>query len=159
MAQRHPALVPLASDHYHGLALALKLQQGTQALTRMWAHDSKFQAGYVVAFFEKELRHHFEVEERALFPLVVQHVGEAKALVDELTADHRSMEHLVGKICNLSTSTLTQDLIEFGKLLEQHIRKEDRQLFPLFESKAPVHILERAVKEVHDYYPAHSGQP
>lgn len=157
MAQRHSALVPLASDHYHGLALALRLQQGTQAVTPMWALDSKFQAGYVVAFFEKELRHHFEVEEKALFPLVVDHVAEAKALVDELISDHRAMERLVEKITKLSIS-LSQDLTDFGRLLEQHIRKEDRKLFPLFESKAPTHVLERAAKEVYDYYPALVGQ-
>jgi len=159
MAQRHPALIPLASDHYNGLALALRLQQGTQAPASMWSNDSKFQAGYVVSFFEKELRHHFEVEEKALFPLVIQHIVDARALVDELIADHRTMEQSARKLCETNSPTLARELNEFGKLLEQHIRKEDRQLFPLFESRAPADVLEKAVKEVGEYYPAHSGRP
>jgi len=154
MAQRHQALIPLASDHFNGLALALRLQQGKQATAPLWSDNPKFQAGYVVSFFEKELRHHFKVEEEALFPLVKKHVKEAWGIVDELIADHRKMESAVKDVCKVDSPTLERDLAEFGRLLEQHIRKEDRQLFPLVEAKAAAEVLEEAAKSIHAFYPS-----
>jgi len=156
MARRHPALVPLASDHYNGLALALRLQQGTKALTRMWSHDLKFQAGYVVSFFQTELQHHFVVEEKVLFPVVVRHVKEARAIVDDLLNDHRAMESMVKRFCEPVSTALAQELNEFGRILEHHIRKEDRQLFPLFETQAPPEVLKRTEQKIQEFYPTRS---
>lgn len=153
MAQRHPALIPLASDHYAGLSLALRLQQQGQSPSRLWSNNPRFQAGYVVSFFEKELRHHFEVEEKVLFPLVQQHVAEARPLVEKLLSDHRSMEATVEKICTLDEASLANDLKMFGALLEGHIRKEDRELFPMFEAKAPAEVLEQADSGIRAHYP------
>lgn len=154
MAQRHPALIPLASDHYAGLSLALRLQQSGKTPSPLWSDDHRFQAGYVVSFFEKELRHHFEVEETVLFPLAQEFVPEARALVGNLLSDHRAMESSVKQLCRVEESDLAHKLKEFGLLLEEHIRREDRELFPMFETKASPEVLAWALSEILSRYPA-----
>lgn len=158
MAKRHKGLVPLARDHHDGLLLALRLQQGKQALPRLWSHDPIEQAKYVVTFYEEHLRRHFEAEEQGLFPLVAQHVAQSRPLVAELIQQHRTLEHYVARFRKPEPQTLVYDLKEFGKILEDHIRKEDRGLFPMLEEHAPDHILLEVEKQVGKFYPTDTNK-
>ncbi|MBI3580216.1 MAG: hemerythrin domain-containing protein [Ignavibacteriales bacterium] len=153
MAKRHKGLVPLARDHHDGLLLALRLQQGKQALPRLWSHDPFEQAKHVVTFYEEHLRHHFEAEEKGLFPLAAHHVTQSRPLVEVLIRQHRTLESYVARFRTPGPQTLEQDLKEFGKILEDHIRKEDRELFPMLEEHAPAHILLEVEKQVGHFYP------
>ncbi len=151
MAKRHSSLVPLARDHYHGLLLALRLQQGEKALERLWSHDPAWQAKYVVDFYEKDLSHHFEAEERGLFPFITD-VDGAQPLVDDLLRDHRRFEQYVEEFRADASQATRERLAEFGKLLEEHIRKEDRVLFPLLEKEAAPEVLETIKQKMGPYY-------
>lgn len=153
MAKRHESLIPLARDHYEGLLLAVRLQQGKNALERLWSHDPAWQANYVADFFDKHLRPHFAAEEQALFPLAKEHIKESVPLVDELIAQHRSMEQRVLRLKTPIETPLEQQLAEFGALLEDHIRKEDRILFPMFEEHASAELLQEALTKIHSFYP------
>ena len=154
MARRHDSLIPLARDHYDGLLLAVRLQQGTRALERLWSHDPLWQADYIVKFYEEHLRQHFRAEEEALFPLAAAHVEEARTIVNELLSQHRLMEEYVHRFRSPDPETLESHLREFGKLLVGHIRKEDRGLFPLFEEKASPSVLADAEKSISEFYPS-----
>lgn len=153
MAKRHESLVPLARDHHEGLLLAMRLQQGKNALERLWSHDPSWQAKHVVGFYDQHLRPHFDAEEQALFPLAKEHIKESVPLVDELIAQHRDMEQRVLLLKQSPTTLLEQELKEFGALLEDHIRKEDRILFPMFEEHASAELLQEALKKIHSFYP------
>ena len=67
--KRHPGLIPLSREHHDGLLLATRLQQGRNALLRLWSHDLVWQAQYVVKYFREELIDHFATEEEIIFPL------------------------------------------------------------------------------------------
>ncbi len=153
MAKRHESLIPLARDHYEGLLLAVRLQQGTQALLRLWSHDPVWQAQYVVDFYHQHLKPHFDTEEQALFPLAKEHVPPSAPLVDLLIEQHRELKRRVESFKNPAQPDLADRLKEFGTLLEDHIRKEDRELFPMFEEHASAEILKKAHEEVHKFYP------
>jgi hemerythrin-like domain-containing protein len=153
MAKRHESLIPLARDHYEGLLLAVRLQQGTQALLRLWSHEPAWQAQYVVDFYQQHLRPHFDAEEQALFPLAKAHVPLSVPLVDLLIEQHREIERRVECLKDPHQADLPDRLKEFGALLEDHIRKEDRELFPMFEEHASAEILRKAHEEVHKFYP------
>jgi iron-sulfur cluster repair protein YtfE (RIC family) len=152
MAKRHVSLIPLARDHYHGLLLAVRLQQGEQALPRLWSHDPQWQADYVVDFYEKDLKHHFEAEERGLFPYIADVKG-ASSIVEELLQEHRTFERFVGNFRREEQATLVEQLRDFGARLEEHIRKEDRVLFPLLEERAPADVLMKVAEFMKDFYP------
>jgi hemerythrin-like domain-containing protein len=138
MARRHPGLIGLSHDHHHGLALALRLRQGDNALLNDgWTHDRRAQADVVRRFFENELRGHFAAEEEVLFPLILRHAAESEGVLKDLRQQHRELEAATGRLTAASGLVLEQELVAFGELLERHIRIEERELFPIFERSVP----------------------
>jgi iron-sulfur cluster repair protein YtfE (RIC family) len=136
MAERNAALVPLSWDHHHGLALALRLQQGEGALlSDGWTHDPAEQAERVLEYFESELRIHFACEEQILFPVVRAFAPDASPLLDRLIQDHRDIVTKVMGLGSKDHSMLRQELASIGTTLKGHIRTEERMLFPLCESR------------------------
>ena len=132
MAKRHNSLVVLSRDHHHGLAIAIRLRQGDKALLNDgWTHDRNEQSRRVQEFYASDLVPHFRAEEDALFPLMIKHLPQSTPLIDSLVKDHRLLEALVAQ---LRDSPAPGDLLEeIGRVLELHIRREERELFPMFE--------------------------
>lgn len=145
-------MIPLARDHHEALLLAVRLQQGKQALLKLWSHDPEFQARYVVTFFDQHLVKHFRAEEEALFPLAALHISKARDTVQRLIEDHKTIALSVGRFRSGTREFLEQELIAFGRLLEEHVRLEDRVLFPLIE-QAPEQILSELQHSMLRHYP------
>ena len=154
MAKRHGSLIDLSHDHHHGLALALRLKQGDNALlSDGWTHDRVEQARRVGRFYRVELQPHFAAEERALFPAMRQHASVSTPLIDELVAQHRTLEESIERIALAEASEVGLELVRLGKLLEQHIRAEERELFPIFEEHFPTDLAVQVgeeIKQVHE---------
>ena len=129
---RHPSLLPLSHDHHHALALALRCRkQALGQLKPMGVEGLRLRALELRDFFDKQLAPHFRAEEEALFPFMRDAVPESAVMLDELLRDHESFRQAVQK---LAAGTGTGKLIfDVGDLLERHIRREERELFPLFE--------------------------
>jgi len=153
MARRHPSLIPLSRDHYDGLLLAHQLGEPHRSMMEGWPDHDKERGHFVAGFYRKHLAHHFLVEEQFLFPLIVQHVPEGKALVNELLEEHRRIEQMVNECDHADTASIPPLLKQFSGLLERHIRKEERKLFPLFEEHAPAEVLDTADRLIHQQYP------
>lgn len=130
--RRHPSLLPLSADHHHGLALALRCRK--QALGRikpMGIQGLRERADEVKGFFSKNLERHFEAEEKILFPMMASCVPESQSLIQRLIEDHRKMRAAMRNL--RGAAGMAKILFDFGDLLEEHIRREERELFPLFE--------------------------
>jgi hemerythrin-like domain-containing protein len=123
---RDPSLHPLSHQHQHGLALCVLIDRGLKADRSEQKADDL--AGKVAAAWEVELKGHFEVEEKVLFPAVEPKLSSG-TIVQELVAQHRKLEALIGSIAGAGGPGRVELLIEFGRLLSQHIRTEERQLF------------------------------
>jgi len=132
---RHPSLVSLSRDHHHGLALALRCRK--QALAQMkplGAEGLRERAREFREFFAQNLVNHFRAEEEVLFPQLGSRVPESGEIIDLLLREH---EQIRSAMPNLQTETgLGKLIFDLGDLLERHIRKEERELFPLFEEHA-----------------------
>ena len=140
---RHPSLIPLSHDHHHGLALALRCRkQALGQLKPMGLKGLKERAQELRDFFTNNLIRHFRAEEDALFPKLRQLVPESAALLDQLARDHQQLRDAIARL--ESDSGLAKLVFDLGDLLERHIRKEERELFPLFEE----HVGERAAEAV-----------
>lgn len=150
--KRNKALVALSRDHHDGLLLAVRLQQGKKALLRLWSHDPLWQAGYVVKFFEDHLVPHFEAEEKTLFPLAEQFLKES-SVIKKLVEEHGEMRRYIDSFRSPDEKKLECDLEQFGKLLEAHIRCEEREFFPLCEEKIPAEVLLEAQVSIDQYRP------
>jgi hemerythrin-like domain-containing protein len=142
MAHRHESLVPLSKDHYHGLLLAQQIKTTDRVMMVGWPSSPAQQTEYICTFFAEHLVRHFSDEEQSLFPLVVKHIPSASAQVDDLVQDHRAMERFAREFEHPDPKQVTAHIREFGDLLERHIRKEERELFPLFEAQAPPSVLQ-----------------
>src|SRR4051812_8411611 len=132
--KRHPALVALSQEHHHGLALALRCRkQSLGQLKPMGAEGLRARAKEFRDFFSTNLIRHFRAEEEIIFPLLNGGTPEAGSMIQELLADHeriRSTETALG-----SETGLAKLLFDAGDLLERHIRREERELFPLVEKR------------------------
>jgi len=137
-AKRHPSLIPLSHDHHHGLVLAFRLREGLPR-NRKPSDSPQEQAEDAIRFFHDNLVAHFRAEEEALFPALRTRVPRAATLLDTLTAEHSEMRAQVERLAQASpdASTLQTKLKAFGDLLERHIRREERELFPLYEANIP----------------------
>lgn len=133
--KRHKSLIPLSHHHHYGLVMSHRLEQ---ELPKQRADPQAVAAlaGEVVGFFDRDLLPHFAAEEEALFPAMEQHLGKL-AVIDELLQEHHRMRSLVDQLRQSEPGTQADTLQAFGELLRDHIRKEERVLFPIFEEKLP----------------------
>jgi hemerythrin-like domain-containing protein len=129
---RHPSLILLSHDHHHGLALALRCRkQALGQIKPMGTEGLRERAKEFVAFYGAHLAPHFRAEEEVLFPLLRSVVPASEAMIDELVRDHGQIQQAIPQL--ESGTGLAKLIFDLGDLLERHIRKEERELFPLFE--------------------------
>ena len=135
MPKRHPALIPLSHDHHHGLALALRCRkQALGQIKPMGAEGLRLRADEFLSMYATELSSHFEAEEKIIFPRMRLHVPDSEQLIADLVRDHE-MVRLASPKLQL-TAGLGKLMFDVADLLERHIRREERELFPLFEQHA-----------------------
>lgn len=100
-------------------------------------------AAVFLGFFAAETRPHFRDEEERLFPLLVGAEEPATELRSRALLEHRRLRELAGTLerelsaGDVSATTLRQ----LGDALTQHIRFEERVLFPLIEQVTPEDVL------------------
>jgi hemerythrin-like domain-containing protein len=128
--------------------LALRLRQGKKALLRDWSHDPTWQASHVVEFYRDHLVPHFEAEEKALFPVMKEHVAESLETIDTLLHQHKEIRERAKSLEKPEQTGLEDRLREFGELLDRHIRIEEDELFPLFEKSVPEDVAEDVGREI-----------
>ena len=132
MTRRHDALVPLTHDHHHTLAQARRLKDVSslerEADRRNVAND------FVNFYFGRAVRHFHEEEELFFAPLI--DVPEARELVVRAVSDHLRLHALVRRVKRqLSEGEAEEALLkEISDLLTEHVRFEEKELFPLVES-------------------------
>ena len=131
---RHPSLIPLSHDHHHGLALALRCRkQALGQIKPMGAEGLRARAKELREFYQSNLVAHFKAEEEVLFPVMREQVTSSRDMLDQLVRDH---EQIRCAMPELEAGTgLAKLIFDLGDLLERHIRKEERELFPLFETQ------------------------
>jgi iron-sulfur cluster repair protein YtfE (RIC family) len=135
MPRRHPSLVPLSHDHHHGLALALRCRkQGLGQIKPIGAEGLRQRAQEFLGLYATELDSHFRAEEEILFPQMRRRLPESRQLIDELVRDHQRIRRAVPQL--EAGTGLGKLIFDLGDLLERHIRREERELFPLFEQHA-----------------------
>lgn len=123
--KRSPQLVPLSREHHTALSLVRRVEK---ALEGEAAADLREISARVVAGFAADLAPHFAEEERWLLP-TLSAAGE-QLLVDRTLAEHARLRTLADGIGQGADDRLLQ---EFARLLRDHVRFEERELFAAFE--------------------------
>jgi quercetin dioxygenase-like cupin family protein len=126
--KRHPALVPLSHDHHHTLVRARELRRAAaEADDRGLAEV----AGRFRRVFAGEVARHFRDEEELVFPLLAEADGEPPQELVRAATQHARIRALVARLPDRDAAA------ELGALLDEHVRLEERELFPLVQELAP----------------------
>ncbi|MGC1632053.1 MAG: hemerythrin domain-containing protein [Gelidibacter sp.] len=120
--KRHKALQPYSREHHHGLLLSWKIRSGFSKNIELERIKT-----YADWFFEQHLIPHFELEEAHIFPLLEAD----NELVKRALADHKSLKRLFN-----DTKDIEKSLHQIEKELVEHIRFEERILFPEIQKNA-----------------------
>ena len=117
--KRSPELTPLSREHHTALARALGLRRA----------EPDTVADAVAAFrefFATKGERHFAKEEELLLPALGP--GD-EALADRLRAEHAEVRRLAAELGDDVAAAR-----ELGELLNDHVRFEERELFPHLEA-------------------------
>jgi quercetin dioxygenase-like cupin family protein len=139
--KRHQALIQLSHDHLHGLVRARRLRRAAA----LGAAERREAAAAFLRFFAGETRPHFREEEERFFPLLVGADEPAGELLLRALLEHQQLYAAVSELdCELAAGDASAKLMrKLAQALEEHIRFEERTLFPLIEKVAPEEVLRR----------------
>ena len=135
MATRHETLIPLTHDHHHALAQAKKLREVGEMTDpverRNVAND------FLNFYFGRAVRHFHEEEELFFAPLIDS--PEARELVLRAVSDHLRIHALVRTVKRQLTAGVADEetLVKISRILKEHVRFEEKELFPLVERLIP----------------------
>ena len=127
--KRHPSLVHLSREHHGSLILARLLQKDAPVYKGLPV-NAEGKAVYALKIYKEELIQHFKAEEKIL-KLVTGMNADLDLLVKAISREHQELHVLFKAISN--HPDLSTHLDELGKALEIHVRKEERELFPLIQ--------------------------
>jgi Hemerythrin HHE cation binding domain len=127
--KRSPALVTLSHDHHQALSIAQKLR-GATADT---AGDAR---AAFVAYWDAHGRGHFRLEEEILLPAYASHGDSHHPLVARALCDHVAIRARADALL-VDEARDPAVLHELGTCLADHVRLEERELFPPHRGRAP----------------------
>ena len=135
--KRHPALIPLSREHQPALLLAQVLKKEAPAFNGM-PQTLEDKAAFALKMYRVNLQVHFAKEEQVFAKIKNIHAG-IDALTTEIIAEHAQ---LAKAFLSLDKSNNTiEELDALGNALDDHIRKEERVLFPLMQEHCSEDVL------------------
>jgi hemerythrin-like domain-containing protein len=119
--RRSPELTPLSHDHHDALLLVFKIRQGLNKMI-----EPERIMAFIIWFWEHHLEKHFRDEEHYLAPLVDPgHEG-----IWRMFREHKELKEIFVQLKSEPDSSM---LKQFAQSLNDHIRFEERELFPFIE--------------------------
>ncbi len=127
--KRDAALASLSRDHHQALFVA-------QRLRRARAETAAEARAALLAYWRDHGRAHFRAEEEVLLPAYAGYADPYGELVARMLCDHIAIRHRIATLDQGSAASVAS-LHELGSLIADHVRLEERQLFPMIEDALP----------------------
>ena len=140
--KRDEALAPLSRDHHGSLILAQLLKKDAPVYREL-PTEPWDKAKYAQQQFDEHIKNHFRKEEKMLDRVKGCH-AEVTVLAAEIKNEHEQLAALFSSLTN--STDLVNTLDKLAVTLQNHIRKEDRQLFPLLQQ----HCSAEQLQEIHE---------
>jgi hemerythrin-like domain-containing protein len=137
MIKRHPTLYPLSHHHHHALVRALEIRRASERPEPERTAALRQAGGALVEFWKSTGSIHFREEEEVLLPACARHVNIAEEpafvrMLSEHAAIRARLQELEQALAdNRPADGLT---IELGRMLHDHVRLEEEQVFPRAEA-------------------------
>lgn len=135
--KRHEALAALSRDHHHALVVAQRLRRASET-TATEVRDA------FLAYWRADGQRHFREEEDILLPAYAGFGDPEEPVLARVLVDHVRIRWLAHDVASDSPSL--DALHTLGEQLSAHVRREERELFPLIEQVLPEHELTRLVR-------------
>jgi hemerythrin-like domain-containing protein len=151
--KRHPALADLSRHHHHALALCLKITKA--------ANDAEAEPALVEAireFWEQGGQEHFREEEEFVLPSYSRYAEIDHPEITAMLLEHVQIRALADIITRIEGEHQA-DIRQFGSILEKHVRREERVIFPMVEKALPAEELDRLSPYLHEDSPNCRIQP
>ncbi|MFC4557796.1 hemerythrin domain-containing protein [Virgibacillus kekensis] len=143
--KRHESLKPLSRHHMVGLHLALKLKRAGTEESRLTVEEILKDAE---EFWNPDGQQHFREEEEILLPAYAQYAEVDRPEITEMLLEHVRIRSKMKEL--LSPEHINEDeMHQLGELLETHIRKEERVIFPMIEQALPEEKLQELAPYLH----------
>lgn len=126
--KRVEQLVKLSREHHVSLVMAKKYSDIAENGTEEELRESLEQ---IKEYYNSELEEHFQHEERTIFAPIFSEYKEHIGIATILLKEHG---HIRKMIPLLNIETAREDLAEFGEMLKNHTRMEERELFPIIQT-------------------------
>ncbi len=146
--KRHSSLAILSREHHDALILAQLLKKGAAAYKGL-PTDLDGKAAYAGRIYKDKLKTHFEEEEQVVIRKIKGTNADLDKMAGEITEEHKELRSSFEAIKN--TKDLAPYLDKLGHALEQHIRKEERNFFPLIQELCSEQQLTEIEKELSLY--------
>lgn len=144
--KRHEALKPLSRHHMVGLHVALKLGRAGKKESKLTDEEIKKD---VKEFWVPGGQQHFREEEEILLPTYAEHASVDRPEITEMLTEHVKIRSLINKVLNTDSIDI-ETMHELGTMLEAHIRKEERVIFPMIEKALPEDVLQAMAPYLHE---------
>jgi len=118
--KRDENLVVFSHEHYHGLVFCARLKKAEKA-------SNTILKTYILDFWENYLISHFKNEEKLFLPLFEKKQNEE--IKYQFLDEHQRLRNMIKKI-DKSDIEVHPFAIQFSTLLNDHIRFEERKMFP-----------------------------
>ncbi len=134
--RRSKELVPLSKEHHEGLLFGWKIKQGLRNGT-----GHQVIADFIQWFWEAHLQEHFRKEEKVL----AIHLPQDNELVQKMLEEHEQVEALIHICAMIKDADI---FLQLADGLHNHIRFEERTLFPYAEKEIPAATMEAIYLEL-----------
>ena len=124
--KRSKELETLSWEHHDGLVIAARIKNDLKKEA-----EPSHLIPYITDIYTNYLRHHFKQEEDS-FLTPIKPFPEADNLIQRMLDEHQQFAEIFARIDPLNSDVFVH-VGRFGELLHDHIRFEERQLFPLIE--------------------------
>lgn len=135
--KRHPSLHPLSQHHHFALIQALGMRRAAELPPEKRTAAARRQAERFVRFWHKTGSVHFREEEEVLLPAYARHTRlDTDPEVMRVLADHAEIRAAVREFeTRLASNSAieAEEVARVGKLLHDHVRLEENQVFPRLE--------------------------
>jgi hemerythrin-like domain-containing protein len=137
--KRAEAMRQLSRDHHKALVVAQRLRRVEEPEVEACALE-------FLDYWRGHGRRHFQVEEEVLLPAyerfaTAQEEAVVRVLTDHVTIRRRATDIEAG-------AKSVRSLRELGTILDEHVRHEERVLFPRIEQTLPAGELENLAREM-----------
>ena len=138
---RNEHIKKLSREHHFSLLFCWKIRQGLKmnvTMERIWK--------YVQYFWQQHLQPHFRQEEKIFFAPIKDR------LVQRAINEHKYIKQQVEDLANYSGNNERKSLAKIADMVYEHVRYEERDLFPHLERKLSKEQLENIGEQNQKHY-------